>query len=557
MENESYDPIRGSSEPDRFWSGTNISEAAPDVLSPMCWSFWSDAAELGWRGSLGQIGVLPRRMVVVPPDPNDRHFSIFYGRLALNVDRIIADVASPVLKARDLERDIIGSVREDSQEVKGSIRRIPIIMLRAPIAFRKGVPTVARLYDETREWWQTDVFDVSRGLREPSLTALERLIDARQRYARVFAAHSFSRIMVQALQSAIVDAAAKAGDPGLAPAALSGVGELLETQMSDDIWKLANDEIEMETFLREWGFHGPSEGNVYATSWREDHGPVEAVARSIRHSSGVRPAERERGTVAANLDAERRLLAGSSAVQRPLLRWLLKWTRSVIRTLHLGKSAYVMAFDGGRAAARAFGAEQVAAGAVAEADDVFFLSIEECRELAAGQLLDVGSLVAERRAARAKYRSMILPNTWIGMPEPVRDGDSVRIAEAEADRAAGRPVVITGADAGGSEVEGRVRLVRDSDEDVELDDGDILVCRFTDPSWAPLMSVASAFVIDIGASASHGAVVARELGLPYLIGTEIGTAVLREGDLVRLDPSSKSLTVLTGAHAPVEAPQQS
>jgi pyruvate,water dikinase len=93
-------------------------------------------------------------------------------------------------------------------------------------------------------------------------------------------------------------------------------------------------------------------------------------------------------------------------------------------------------------------------------------------------------------------------------------------------------------------VEGRVRVIADPADDVEIDLGDILVCPVTDPSWVSVMTVAGALVIDIGGMASHGAVIARELGVPCVIGTHSGTRDLRDGDTVRVDGSSGVVEVL-------------
>jgi pyruvate,water dikinase len=88
-------------------------------------------------------------------------------------------------------------------------------------------------------------------------------------------------------------------------------------------------------------------------------------------------------------------------------------------------------------------------------------------------------------------------------------------------------------------VEGRVRLIRDpADVDADVEPGEVLVCPTTDPSWLALMTIAAALVIDIGAAASHGAIVARELGVPCVIGTRTGTSDLRDGDRVRVDGST-------------------
>jgi pyruvate,water dikinase len=209
--------------------------------------------------------------------------------------------------------------------------------------------------------------------------------------------------------------------------------------------------------------------------------------------------------------------------------------RNIVRTLQVGKAAYLMAIDLTRHAAREFGAEQVRKGAIDQPDDVFFFTIEECQLLAAGRLAEPREMVRVRKATRTQYKAMVLPLAFKGMPVPV-EVDSGSRATAPAD--------FGGAASGGGAVEGRARVVLDPATDVDLDDGDILVCRFTDPSWAPLMSMADALVIDIGGSASHGAVVARELGIPYVIGTEKGTRTIREGDRILVDGGANLVRVL-------------
>ena len=93
--------------------------------------------------------------------------------------------------------------------------------------------------------------------------------------------------------------------------------------------------------------------------------------------------------------------------------------------------------------------------------------------------------------------------------------------------------------------EGTVRVVQDADSDQadDFEPGDILVCSITDPSWAPLLSVAAAVVIDIGGPLSHGAIVARELGIPCVINTVDGSRRLRTGDRVTVDGGAGSVRV--------------
>jgi pyruvate,water dikinase len=91
-------------------------------------------------------------------------------------------------------------------------------------------------------------------------------------------------------------------------------------------------------------------------------------------------------------------------------------------------------------------------------------------------------------------------------------------------------------------VEGRVRVVHDPGVD-EFEPDEILVCHTTDPAWAPFFQIAAAAVIDIGGPISHGAIVARELGLPCVINTKTGTRLLRTGMHVRVDGRAGVVTV--------------
>ena len=526
------DPTLGSSEPGRFWTTTNMGEAVPDVMSPMCWSIWGKPAELGWLYSMSALGVVRSRDVQVSPDVNDWALSVFYGRLALNVDAIRATVVTlPGVNPDDFERDLWGSVRSDAPPVMGDRKRVPLILAKAPVTLLRESGRIHDRYAETKTWWEAQVLgEAGRG------RPVERLVEARERFTDTFKHHCVWRFIFSGAQSAITDAAAEAGDPLLATRLMSGVGEVFETRMADDLWRLAHSELSESDFLRLWGYHGPNEGNTDATVWREDPGPVRALARSFAsRKDAERPGDREVRSRALGSEAEARLLAATPALRRPAMRWLMRRVRNVVRTLQVGKASYLMCIDGVRRATRDFGAEQVAKGTLLDADDAFYLSVEECQALDSGRLPDVHELVARRRAVRQEHRQFQLPVFFRGMPQPEKPDEA---------GARDGAVELRGAASGGGRVEGRARVLLDVTDDIDLDDGDVLVCRFTDPSWAPLMSLADALVIDVGGSASHGAVVARELGIPYVIGTGRGTSLLRDGDRILVDGENNVVRLL-------------
>jgi phosphoenolpyruvate synthase/pyruvate phosphate dikinase len=149
--------------------------------------------------------------------------------------------------------------------------------------------------------------------------------------------------------------------------------------------------------------------------------------------------------------------------------------------------------------------------------------------------------VAFRRARRIQYQQWELPVTWHGVPTPIEAQSHSRTID-----------LVVGSPGSGGTAEGRVLVVDDPVDSDDLEPGDVLVCRFTDPSWAALFPLAAAVVIDIGGPASHGAMVARELGIPCVIGTGDGSRALQTGDVVRVDGTAGTVTVLE-RRAPAQA----
>jgi phosphoenolpyruvate synthase/pyruvate phosphate dikinase len=92
--------------------------------------------------------------------------------------------------------------------------------------------------------------------------------------------------------------------------------------------------------------------------------------------------------------------------------------------------------------------------------------------------------------------------------------------------------------------EGRVRLLLDP-LTYDLEPGEILVCETTDPSYAAYFLVAAGVVNDIGGAMSHGSIVAREVGIPCVTNTRVGTRTLRSGDVVRVDGTAGTVDILS------------
>jgi pyruvate,water dikinase len=196
-----------------------------------------------------------------------------------------------------------------------------------------------------------------------------------------------------------------------------------------------------------------------------------------------------------------------------------------------GKALFLQAVDVGRAASAVLSDDLVAAGVLQTPSDLSFLTAAEVL----GEDPIVPGVVERRRAQHERSLATDLPDAWNGDPQPIPLPRHTGVRAAPG-------TVVRGLGVSAGTVTGRVWVVHDiSDQDLDIDD--VLVCRTTDPSWASLMAISAALVIDVGGAISHGAIVARELGIPCVIGTGDGTRVLSDGDTVTVDGNAGTVLV--------------
>lgn len=156
-------------------------------------------------------------------------------------------------------------------------------------------------------------------------------------------------------------------------------------------------------------------------------------------------------------------------------------------------------------------------------DDSYFLTFDEFEEAARSGVAD-GELIASRRAEYARVEALSPPRVLTSDGECLNG--SYRTAVPH--RALPGLAVSVGI------VEGRARVVTDL-RDAALEPGDILVTPHTDPSWSPLFLSAAALVTEVGGLMTHGAVIAREYGLPAVVGVADATRLIADGQKIRVD----------------------
>lgn len=510
-------------EPDTTWTTGNVAEAFPGVFTAFGLSFVFGPMELAFRRVFRDLGVYAATEVYVPTPVEDCFWSAFAGRGAGNIDKFrdIADVM-PGTSASAVEQQLFGYVRPETVDANVR-RRYPAILARAPRWLLSIPKRHDAMFAELRQW---RLEHIPRIATLDEAGCLELLADARRRFEDVMSIHMGVAMVSSSLADKVAEAAAAAGHAGLEAQLLSGVGSD-ENEVAHDLWALAHGDLSMTQFADRHGYHGPGEGQLHGSVWREDPAPVLARLddyRAISSDSPRSPRARSAAQVALRTEARRTLLAGTSRRKRWSIAGLLRIATRFLVLREQGKAGYLIALDVARATARRLGDHLVDAGVIASRDDVFHLRYDQ---LAAGMRTDQRGVVSRRAHDFVGRQGLRLPLAWSGMPEVIKVGDGAGAVVGVGD-------VVTGVAASGGVVEGRARVVRDP-ADVELEDGDILVCETTDPGWVSLFLVAGGVVTDHGGLLSHGPIVARELGLPCVCGTETGSHRIQDGQRLRLD----------------------
>jgi pyruvate,water dikinase len=165
----------------------------------------------------------------------------------------------------------------------------------------------------------------------------------------------------------------------------------------------------------------------------------------------------------------------------------------------------------------------VRAHVLREKEDIFYLTLQEFDNVVRTKQVD-DQLIRLRKAAFESYQSLTPPRVLTSEGEVI--AGAYRRNDVPAGALAGLPV-------SAGTIEGRARVVLDMAE-ANLEAGDILITAYTDPSWTPLFVAISGLVTEVGGLMTHGAVIAREYGLPAVVGVEHATRLIRDGQRIRL-----------------------
>ncbi|MBI4575258.1 MAG: hypothetical protein HY722_03240 [Planctomycetes bacterium] len=531
--------VRPGPAPER-WTRANAQEALPEPVTPMTWSLLVPPVEAGRRAAFRALGL---------QDPPGRYLELFRGRPYFNLTYFRAVAAQlPGFSDEMFETLIFGE--DPGEDVRflapslrpGYLRLLGLAVVHGLLAPRRVRRFLAGFEKELRR-------------REALPTGrLDGLMELAEQALRVHVLGT----AVAAGAYLVLDAALRrwAADTGLRAAALlTGTGGFESTRVSEALWDLGRacraDPEAMQavldgptrplldglpeshpfraafrSFLATYGHRAAGEAELATPRWSEDpRVPLAAVARY--RTSGPEADPRRRATLAGEAawrqaHAAARVAGGTRGV---LLLGLVRVARSLMPLREDVKFHALRALAAVRRVLLEEGDRLATRGLLARPDDVFYLELPEL----AADGVDLARLVTPRRARREEERREEPP------PLRVLPGTAGAPANASPTALCVPGSILVGLGASAGRYSGRVRVCHEVCEAALLEPGEVLVAPQADPGWTPAFAVAGAVVLDVGGVLSHAAVIARELGVPCVVGTRHACRALRTGDRVEVD----------------------
>lgn len=299
----------------------------------------------------------------------------------------------------------------------------------------------------------------------------------------------------------------------------------------------------LQEFLERYGSRGLAEIDIGRTRWREDPTPVFSALSGylqIEDSGQAPDTVFERGEISARAALDRlvsRLRATRGGwIKAPLARFFAGRMRRLLCIRESPKFFAVRIFGLVRRELLRCGQDLVSAGELGSADDLFFLTFKELEQFSdsTDSRPWMEEIANRRHAYDFEQHRRQIPRLLLSDGRAFYTGIQV---PAEGDD------ILNGSPVSPGSVEGLVRVVLDPHH-AGLLPGEIMVCPGTDPSWTPLFLTTGGLIMEVGGMMTHGAVVAREYGIPAVVGVDQATRRLQTGMRIRLDGSSGQIVIL-------------
>lgn len=271
---------------------------------------------------------------------------------------------------------------------------------------------------------------------------------------------------------------------------------------------------------------------------------LETIKMFLR-GQGANPHERQRASEAKRIQTAETMRNRLKGFKRWAFVKALKWGQSLAEVREDALAEIGLGYPVLRAMLCELGSRFVTVGAIEQADDIYWLEkeeVEDCvRKLKDGSHLEnLSERVEERKAFNRKVGQETPPPMMPMKKKYMGIDTSVWLAETEANRTSN---ILKGVPTSSGKVTAPARVLRGPEDFDQMRHGEVLVAGTTTPAWTPLFAMASAVVTDIGGPLSHGSIVAREYGIPAVMGTGVATRRIHNGQTIMVDGGKGTVTL--------------
>ena len=561
-----------------YYTRANADEVGPDPFSPLGWSLgWMKGCIPGVAKGFIEFGVLTAdEFALDPPEVFGNWGGYFYNQLS--VPRLMGcrmPGASPSAIDQAYFGDHPGvppyvAHPDDENEVQTAKlgARMGWVMSTDSFAEQDAAAVRSRELTAARP-------DLA-AMTNAELVAYGRLIgpiidDVWVPYCQSCLAASLGPGAVQAVCAAI-------GRSEAAVTLLSGIGGVDSAEASFAMWDLSRtiratpslmsafdggvagalariealNTAEANAFLAAWnavinehGHRGPNEWDMRAHSWATKNELALGMLERLRHQDDSRSpheARRRAATERERVGAELLALLDDDPTSRATLEAGLASAKLFFAMRERGKNATIRVIHEGKLAFFELGRRMVAAGVIDNVQDLFMVLESELDSF----LAEPASHTATIRTRAAQFQALHeLEPPYIVRPEesilPIAQWPRRGRSKQEA---AGLGDVLQGAPGAPGTATGTARVVLDPSDPFALEPGDIMIAPTTDPSWTPLFLAVAAVVVNVGAVASHAAIVCRELGVPCAVSVVNATDRIPDGATISVDGATGRVVIL-------------
>lgn len=519
---------------DYLWNNTNFGEAITETMTPMTWSVLhftlDDWVFLPGYSTVGNIGGMPYINISI--------FSSLFKALRKNQQQLFEmldgtmymqlpegmEVPQIPLSPKEIFASLLNFLHIQRKQTQGR-KRLPMYLVHNPDWF-KGMQT--RIQAEKSKQNLTDLWDneIKPHIKDGVWTALGTGFHSTEFTVQL----QRDLIPLVGSEDANILISNLSLEAGFLPSLGPSVG----------LARAAKGEITQEEHIEKFGHRGPHEFELSRPRPAED--PVWLNQQLAQYQKTPLDVQGIFKKQQAAFDLARHRFSSKHPYKA---KSMLRRVKENSRRSHLreqARSEYIR----DRWLVRIF--VQRAGELTNLGDDIFFLTLDEALKLLSGKAIPT-ELIPSRRETYQRYKALpSYPSVIRGHFDPFRWAEDPNRRSDFYDQHTSVPTqtsaTIKGAAGSAGCVEGIARIMVSPEESDHFQPGEILVTRMTDIGWTPIFLHAAAVVTDIGAPLSHAAIVARELGIPAVVGCGNATMRLKTGDRIRVDGSTGRVTIL-------------